>query len=110
MNYFLAQDGDPNVVPVASTDTVQERRTKVFAAWDDFKSSASQRRAKLADSKQLQQFLRDGDELEAWIAQKLQVATDEAYKDPTNLQVCDLDATGCGAHPRAGQGQEAPGL
>ena len=59
----------------------------MVAIWDEFKASAAQRRAKLEDSKHLQQFLRDCDELESWINQKLQVATDESYKDTTNLQV-----------------------
>jgi spectrin beta len=33
-----------------------------------------------------QQFLRDVDEAEGWISEKLTVATDESYRDPTNLQ------------------------
>ena len=35
----------------------------------------------------LQYFKRDADELESWIYEKLQAASDESYKDPTNLQV-----------------------
>jgi hypothetical protein len=34
-----------------------------------------------------QYFKRDADELESWINEKLQAASDESYKDPTNLQV-----------------------
>jgi hypothetical protein len=34
-----------------------------------------------------QYFKRDADELESWIYEKLQAASDESYKDPTNLQV-----------------------
>lgn len=34
----------------------------------------------------LQYFKRDADELEGWIYEKLQAASDESYKDPTNLQ------------------------
>uniref|UniRef100_A0A3Q2ZLY1 Uncharacterized protein n=1 Tax=Kryptolebias marmoratus TaxID=37003 RepID=A0A3Q2ZLY1_KRYMA len=49
------------------------------------KQEASQRRQDLEDS--LQQFSRDVDEIEAWISEKLQTATDESYKDPTNIQV-----------------------
>lgn len=33
-----------------------------------------------------QYFKRDADELEGWIYEKLQAASDESYKDPTNLQ------------------------
>ena len=32
-------------------------------------------------------FKRDADELESWINEKLQTASDESYRDPTNLQV-----------------------
>ena len=34
----------------------------------------------------LQYFKRDADELESWIHEKLQAASDESYRDPTNLQ------------------------
>lgn len=34
----------------------------------------------------VQYFKRDADELEGWIYEKLQAASDESYKDPTNLQ------------------------
>ena len=33
-----------------------------------------------------QYFKRDADELEGWIYEKLQAASDESFKDPTNLQ------------------------
>lgn len=38
------------------------------------------RRAQLADSFHLQQFLRDSDELKSWVNEKMKTATDEAYK------------------------------
>lgn len=37
-------------------------------------------------SRRFQYFKRDADELESWILEKLQAASDESYKDPTNLQ------------------------
>jgi spectrin alpha len=40
----------------------------------------------LEDSRRFQYFRRDADELELWIHEKMQVASDESYKDPTNLQ------------------------
>lgn len=46
-----------------------------------------EKRSKLGESQTLQQFSRDVDEIEAWISEKLQTATDESYKDPTNIQV-----------------------
>ncbi|KAF6721700.1 Spectrin alpha chain, non-erythrocytic 1 [Oryzias melastigma] len=45
-----------------------------------------EKRSKLGESQTLQQFSRDVDEIEAWISEKLQTATDESYKDPTNIQ------------------------
>ncbi|RWS10194.1 hypothetical protein B4U79_01511, partial [Dinothrombium tinctorium] len=38
------------------------------------------------ESQTLQQFSRDADEIENWIAEKVQVAMDESYKDPANIQ------------------------
>ena len=40
----------------------------------------------LEDSYKFQQFERDCDETKAWINEKLKVATDDSYLDPTNLQ------------------------
>ena len=40
----------------------------------------------MEDSRRFQYFRRDADELESWIKEKLQTASDESYKDPTNLQ------------------------
>lgn len=36
---------------------------------------------------QVQNFNRNADELETWISAKLKVASDDAHKDLTNLQV-----------------------
>lgn len=40
----------------------------------------------MGESQTLQQFSRDADEIENWIAEKLQLATEESYKDPANIQ------------------------
>ena len=45
------------------------------------------KRNKLGESQSLQQFNRDADEVETWMLEKMQTASDESYKDPTNLQV-----------------------
>ena len=73
---------------------IQQRRDQVLQRYDRFKQAAEQRRAKLQDALRLQQFRRDADELEGWIGEKLQTASDEAYKDTSNLQVRDLSADG----------------
>ena len=64
----------------------QERREQVLRRYLDFKESARVKREKLEDSRRFQYFRRDADELEGWIHEKLQAASDESYKDPTNLQ------------------------
>ena len=44
------------------------------------------KRAKLGKSQTLQQFSRDADEIETWTLEKLQLAEEENYKDPANIQ------------------------
>ena len=74
-----------------SADDIQERRQQVLDRYRRFKELSMVRRQKLEDSYRFQFFRRDADELEKWIQEKLQIASDENYKDPTNLQVCLCD-------------------
>ncbi|XP_051167041.1 spectrin alpha chain [Leptopilina boulardi] len=67
-------------------EDIQERRDQVLGRYSNFKSEARSKRDKLEDSRRFQYFKRDADELEGWIYEKLQAASDESYKDPTNLQ------------------------
>lgn len=60
---------------------------QVLNRYEDFKQEARAKREKLEVSRRFQYFKRDADELESWIQEKLQAASDESYKDPTNLQV-----------------------
>uniref|UniRef100_A0A8C4WXB9 Spectrin alpha, non-erythrocytic 1 n=1 Tax=Eptatretus burgeri TaxID=7764 RepID=A0A8C4WXB9_EPTBU len=69
-----------------TADDIQERRQQVLDRYSRFKELSLQRRQKLEDSRRFQFFRRDADELDKWIQEKLQVASDESYKDPTNLQ------------------------
>ncbi|MEQ2177747.1 Spectrin alpha chain, non-erythrocytic 1, partial [Goodea atripinnis] len=66
------------------------RRNEVLDRWRRLKAQMIEKRSKLGESQTLQQFSRDVDEIEAWISEKLQTATDESYKDPTNIQVGPL--------------------
>ena len=59
---------------------------KVLARRNELDEKSARRRAQLEDSRKLQQFNRDADEAKAWINEKLKTASDESYKDPTNLQ------------------------
>jgi len=44
-------------------------------------------RSRLGESQTLQDFSRDAEEIEAWIADKLAAASDEPVKETQNLQV-----------------------
>ncbi|KAG9477644.1 hypothetical protein GDO78_012912 [Eleutherodactylus coqui] len=65
---------------------IASRRNQVLDRWRRLKAQMIEKRSKLGESQTLQQFSRDVDEIEAWISEKLQTASDESYKDPTNIQ------------------------
>ncbi|KAL8606296.1 hypothetical protein ACOMHN_024191 [Nucella lapillus] len=77
----------PREIKVLETaEDIQQRRDEVLTRYAAFKQACSDRKALLEDSRRYQYFKRDADELESWILEKLQTASDESYKDPTNLQ------------------------
>ncbi|XP_031333128.1 spectrin alpha chain isoform X3 [Photinus pyralis] len=83
----MEQIPPPKEVKILETaEDIQERRQQVLTRYDNFKADARAKREKLEDSRRYQYFRRDADELESWILEKLQAASDESYKDPTNLQ------------------------
>ena len=63
-----------------------ERRVDLNERRDNLSSSSKDRRDKLESSYSYQLFERDCDESMVWISEKLKIANDENYKDPTNLQ------------------------
>lgn len=54
--------------------------------WSKLKDALIDNRSKLGEAQTLQQFSRDADEMENWLQEKLQIASDESYKDPANIQ------------------------
>lgn len=66
--------------------TVEKRLDAVKGRMDKLKSQSNIRRKKLNESLQFQQFLRNLYEVERWLGQKMQVAIDENYREPSNLQ------------------------
>lgn len=75
-------------IPILETvEDIQERREQVLQRFANFKDAARLRRKRLEDAKRYFQFKRDADEVETWINEKLQIACDESWQDPTNLQV-----------------------
>lgn len=65
---------------------VQEKRDQVLERWAKLKDDLIDNRSKLGEAQTLQQFSRDADEMENWLQEKLQIAMDESYKDPSNIQ------------------------
>ena len=61
--------------------------------WSQLKDALIDNRSKLGEAQTLQQFSRDADEMENWLQEKLQIASDESYKDPSNIQVLKRVAT-----------------
>lgn len=70
-----------------TAEDIQARRDEVLGRYAAFKAACRDRKNNLEDSRRYQYFKRDADELESWINEKLQTASDESYRDPTNLQV-----------------------
>ncbi|XP_039289552.1 LOW QUALITY PROTEIN: spectrin alpha chain, non-erythrocytic 1-like [Nilaparvata lugens] len=65
---------------------ISSRLQAVVSRRDRLNESCSLRRRRLHESRQLHQFLRNMYEVEGWLLQKQQIAGDESYRDPTNLQ------------------------
>lgn len=59
---------------------------KVLARKENLLDQSENRKKKLQESFQLQQLLRSLYEVERWLHQKLQIALDENYLEPSNLQ------------------------
>lgn len=65
---------------------IRNRREQVLNRYEAFKDASSAKRQRLEDAKQFLLFKNEADELELWIQDKLKTASDDSYKDPTNLQ------------------------
>lgn len=75
----------------ASPD-IDNKRKQVLDRWRHLKEALIEKRSKLGESQTLQQFSRDADEIENWIAEKLQLATEESYK-VRNIKIACLKFT-----------------
>lgn len=82
----MAEQG-PSGNKLQSTVDVRSKREQVLSRYSEFKNTARLRRERLEAARHFQQFRRDADELEAWINEKIQIVSDESYKERTNLQV-----------------------
>lgn len=69
---------------------VNDRRVHLADRRNELTQASAERREKLEASYAYQLFERDCDEAKVWISEKLKIAKDENYKDPTNLQGISL--------------------
>lgn len=53
---------------------IQGKHRQILDRWDRLKGALIEKRSKLGESQTLQQFSRDADEVENWIAEKFQIA------------------------------------
>lgn len=84
--YLQAMESSgPKVLETA--EEIQERRHEVLTRYQRFKELVAERGQKLEESYHYQVFRRDADDLEKWIMEKLKIAGDKSYEDPTNIQV-----------------------
>lgn len=70
----------------ALLSSIDERRNQVVARRAAVKEAAAVRQAALYASRKFHNFSADVDDLRGWMADKLKTATDESYKDLTNVE------------------------
>ncbi len=68
-----------------AADDVAKAREFLLERRSALMDKSAQRKMRLQDSFNYHQFDRDCDETKGWINEKLKVATDDSYLDPTNL-------------------------
>lgn len=74
------------VMTFALLSSIDERRNQVVARRAAVKEAAAARQAALYASRKFHNFSADVDDLQGWIGEKLKTATDESYRDLTNLE------------------------
>ncbi|XP_023018167.2 spectrin beta chain, non-erythrocytic 5 kst isoform X2 [Leptinotarsa decemlineata] len=73
---------DPN----KNSEEVSNKLAAVFKRKDKLLMKSEERKDTLEKSKALQEFLRNVNDVENWLNLKLQIAADECYREPSNLQ------------------------
>ncbi|CAF1062161.1 unnamed protein product, partial [Didymodactylos carnosus] len=73
-------------------DGINQRLNIVLDRWTRLRLAMMDYRSRLGESQTLQDFSRDAEEIEAWIADKLAAASDEPVKESQNLQAKKLQS------------------
>ncbi|NWJ06160.1 SPTN5 protein, partial [Crypturellus undulatus] len=64
---------------------IEERMAALQQRWGRLVQNNAQRKQRLLDSLQLQEFNHDAADLLLWMEEKYKIASDESYRDPTNV-------------------------
>ncbi|RZC41345.1 spectrin alpha chain, non-erythrocytic 1, partial [Asbolus verrucosus] len=78
----IGDTSDPNY----PNSEVATKLNEIIMRKDRLLDKAAERKKILNESKALQKFLRNEYDVEVWLNQRLQIATDENYREPYNLQ------------------------
>ncbi|NWZ04188.1 SPTN5 protein, partial [Agelaius phoeniceus] len=68
-----------------ASHVIEERMVTLRRRWEQLIQSNAKRKQRLLDSLRLQEFNRDAAELLIWMEEKYKIASDESYRDPTNV-------------------------
>ena len=74
------------VMTFALLSSIDERANQVVAHQAAVKEAAAARQAALYASRKFHNFSADVDDLRGWMVDKMKTATDESYRDLTNLE------------------------
>ncbi|XP_058018130.1 spectrin beta chain, non-erythrocytic 5 [Ahaetulla prasina] len=66
-------------------DRIKKTMVTLYERWKLLINKYEQRKRRLLDSLLLQEFIRDTAELLVWMEEKYKIASDESYRDPTNI-------------------------
>ena len=68
-----------------AADDVAEKRSLLLERRSELQDKSAQRKIRLEDAFNYHQFDRDSDETKGWLNEKLKIAGDDNYLDPTNI-------------------------
>ncbi|XP_045481667.1 spectrin alpha chain-like [Harmonia axyridis] len=86
---FIVMEQDMRKLLYSGYDDIErvlKRTTKISARWKNLRACHSKKRLQLKETQTLQQFSLEADEIEYWIDEKLQQATQENYRDTVNIK------------------------
>ncbi|XP_060544187.1 spectrin beta chain, non-erythrocytic 5 [Pantherophis guttatus] len=66
-------------------DRIKKTMVTLCERWKSLINKYEQKKRRLLDSLLLQEFIRDTAELLVWMEEKYKIASDESYRDPTNI-------------------------